>query len=181
MTDEEIMAGLARNDPKAFVAFEKKYKERIFAIARNVFNNNIVYETLEELYFEVLFNVWKVLFKGEKINKLFAFSAKVARNRSITRLNYEKKHQHDEITDDSLDGGNEPGDKLLEKELIKMIMEKINSLNPIDQKILSLYYNEELKFNEIAKILDTSTAAVGQRLRRALVKIRDTVEDQVDH
>ena len=181
MTDDEIMAGMAENDPKGFSAFERKFKERIYAVARRVFNYNISNETLEELFYEVLFIVWEKLSKGEKINKLSAFVAIVARNKSVDLLNYEKKHTHLEKEKEQKTGDPGPEDETIKNDLIKIIKDHIKLLDPVEQEIIRLRFNEELRFHEIAKKLSMNTPAVGQRLRRSLIKLRKMLEDKVDH
>ena len=178
MTDQEIMDGMANNDPKAFVAFERKYKERVFAVARKIFNFNIMPFTLEEIFYEVLLGVWLKLIKNEKIKELGAFVATIARNKSINKLNYQKKHQTLNQTEEILNGDPNPLDKIIQEEFLKILQKQIQRIDPIEQKILHLRFNEELKIHEIAQKLNLNTPAVGQRLRRTIVKIRNMTQNR---
>lgn len=66
MSDEEIIEGMVQNDPKAFRAFEEKYKERVFTITRINLSWQNVEQVANEIYYEILLAVW---FKSQKEKK----------------------------------------------------------------------------------------------------------------
>jgi len=56
----------------------------------------------------------------------------------------------------------EPDDLLEKNELKEKLVELIKGLNERDRNILSLYYYEELNYQEIAKLLNITVSRVSQ-------------------
>lgn len=63
-------------------------------------------------------------------------------------------------------------DDLEKHEFIEMLANKIDDLNEKEQMVVKLYYYEELKFKEIARILDVTESRVSQIHSSALGKLR---------
>ena len=59
-------------------------------------------------------------------------------------------------------GFDEPDDLLEKNELKERLVELIKVLNERDRNILSLYYYEELNYQEIAKLLNITVSRVSQ-------------------
>ncbi|HMX74420.1 MAG TPA: FliA/WhiG family RNA polymerase sigma factor [Anaerolineales bacterium] len=69
-----------------------------------------------------------------------------------------------------------PLDLLEEKDMAEDMAEAIKSLDEREQLVLSLYYNEELTFKEIGKVLDITESRVCQLHARALVSLKAMME-----
>lgn len=69
-----------------------------------------------------------------------------------------------------------PLDLLEEKDTAEEMAEAIKSLDEREQLVLSLYYNEELTFKEIGKVLDITESRVCQLHARALVSLKAMME-----
>ena len=64
-------------------------------------------------------------------------------------------------------------DVIVEKEEMKRIIaESIRELPEKEQKVLVLYYYEELTLKEIGKVLDVTEARVSQRHTKAIIRLR---------
>lgn len=63
-------------------------------------------------------------------------------------------------------------DDMQRDEFIEMLGQQIDSLSEKEQQVIKLYYYEELKFKEIAQILDVSESRISQIHSNALSKLR---------
>ena len=62
-------------------------------------------------------------------------------------------------------------------ELLKQLRQVINdNLTEQDQRVLHLHYEEEMTYQETAKVLGISSAAVNKHITRSLAKIRETLK-----
>jgi RNA polymerase sigma factor FliA len=66
----------------------------------------------------------------------------------------------------------DPSDALEEVSLIEEMGQAIQSLSEREQLILSLYYNEQLTFKEIGKVLDITESRVCQLHARAIMNLK---------
>lgn len=65
-----------------------------------------------------------------------------------------------------------PEDELIKKDLILEMANRIQNLSDKEQKIISLFYTDDLTFTEIAKVLDISIGRVSQLHKGALAKLK---------
>ena len=65
-----------------------------------------------------------------------------------------------------------PEENIEKQELVKMLSDAIESLTDKEQKVITLYYYEELTLKEIANILDVSESRVSQLHTRAIGKMK---------
>jgi len=66
----------------------------------------------------------------------------------------------------------DPLDVLEQKDMAQDMATAIKSLEEREQLVLSLYYNEELTFKEIGKVLDITESRVCQLHARAIVSLK---------
>ena len=97
-----------------------------------------------------------------------------------------------DILDDYLEQGSEGGmetftakfqqpEQALEKsEVKKMLVEALQTLTENEQKVITLYYYEELTLKEISMILEVSESRVSQLHTKALKKIKKQLGDSID-
>ena len=68
-----------------------------------------------------------------------------------------------------------PEESFEKKELAKALSDAMALLTDKEQKIITLYYFEDLTLKEISNVLDVSISRVSQLHTRALAKMRDTM------
>lgn len=121
----------------------------------------------------------------------------IARELGISRDEYEGWRSEAEFTnmislDDYLEQGTEgrmeslnsqfeqPENAIQKQELKEMLVEALQKLTENEQKVITLYYYEELTLKEISQILSVSESRVSQLHTKALQKIKDRLGDSVD-
>ena len=69
----------------------------------------------------------------------------------------------------------------MEKEELKeSLATAIEGLTEIEQKVIALYYYEELTLKEISQVLSVSESRVSQLHTKALTKLKDKLGDYMD-
>ena len=94
--------------------------------------------------------------------------------------------------DDYLEQGNEgrldafgsrfvgPEAAVEQEEMKKLLTEALMTLTEKEQRVVTLYYYEELTLKEISEVLEVSESRVSQLHTKALKKIKDRLGDSVD-
>lgn len=93
---------------------------------------------------------------------------------SFEELVYEKKAENLNLSfADGIDG---PEQAMAEKELQSVLAEEIGRLEEKERLVIALYYKEQLKIKEIAKVLGVSDSRVSQIHSGALRKLKKSLE-----
>jgi RNA polymerase sigma factor FliA len=81
--------------------------------------------------------------------------------------------QHESIPDDTQE---DPFDSASRSELKELIAERIQQLPPVQQKVLALYYFEDLRLREIAEAFGLTESRISQIHSQAILAIRSFIE-----
>ncbi|MDH7914157.1 RNA polymerase sigma factor [Winogradskyella sp. SYSU M77433] len=165
---------LRLQDPKskeaAFRELLQLYKERLYwHIRKIVISHDDADDVLQNTFIKVYRNIDK--FKGE--SKLFSWLYRIATNESITHLNKNtkrlkitnKEHQSNAINNLKADDYFE-GDEIQLK-----LQQAIATLPQKQQLVFNMKYFEDIKYKEMAEILDTSEGALKASYHIAVKKI----------
>lgn len=82
---------------------------------------------------------------------------------------------HEYLRDENQD---DPSDIVEEESLIGEMTDAIQNLSERERLILSLYYNDELTFKEIGKVLDLTESRVCQLHARAILNLKAMMTDE---
>jgi RNA polymerase sigma factor for flagellar operon FliA len=82
---------------------------------------------------------------------------------------------HESIPDDTQE---DPSDSAARSELKDLISQRILQLPPIQQKVLALYYFEDLRLREIAEAFGLTESRISQIHSQAILSIRSFIERQ---
>jgi RNA polymerase sigma factor for flagellar operon FliA len=82
---------------------------------------------------------------------------------------------HDSIADESQ---TDPSENASQTELKELIAQRIRQLPPIQQKVLALYYFEDLRLREIAEAFGLTESRISQIHSQAILAIRSFIERQ---
>lgn len=72
----------------------------------------------------------------------------------------------------SVNEDDQPEDHYLQEEFKQIMVEAINNLKDNEQKVISLYYMDELNMKEIAKVMNVSEPRISQIHANAIQKLR---------
>lgn len=169
--EQNLIEKARKGDKEAFGEIYFRLKDSIYGFSFRMTNeNSIAEEIMQEVFIFFIENSEK--FDSEK-GTLFSFLCGVARNKV---LNYLKKSgtrleannfESEDFENYANANGNSPLKNLLEKEFSAKIEEYVAELSPFQREVLLLREVEDLSYEEIALITETSAGVVKGRLHRA--------------
>ncbi|MBT8295053.1 MAG: RNA polymerase sigma factor [Gramella sp.] len=157
---------------EAFRELISTYKERLYWHIRNmVKNHDDTDDILQNTFVKIFRNIDQ--FKGD--SKLYSWMYRIATNESITFLNKKARRLHitsEELKDQIIN--NLESDVYFEGDEIKLKLQKaIAQLPEKQQLVFNMKYFEELKYREMAEILETSEGALKASYHIASKKIEE--------
>lgn len=177
MTNEETLILNLKNpltQERAFLELMGLYKERLYwHIRRIVLNHDDADDVLQNTFIKVYKNIDS--FKEE--SKLFSWIYRIATNESITFINKRAKENHLDIADLHDKMANDLyNDPLFEGDEIQLILQKaVATLPQKQQLVFKMKYFDEMKYQEISEILETSVGALKASYFHAVKKIEEII------
>ena len=174
-TSEEQLIEKLQNRSTSHEAFRELislYKERLYWHIRNIAkDHNDTDDILQNTFIKVFRNINQ--FKGE--SKLYSWMYRIATNESITFINKKARRlkiSSEELKDQILD--NLESDVYFDGAEIQLKLQKaIATLPQKQQQVFNMKYFEELKYREMAEILNTSEGALKASYHIAAKKIEE--------
>lgn len=177
MVNEEVLIQKLKNpltQERAFIELMGLYKERLYwHIRRIVLNHNDADDVLQNTFIKVYRNIDS--FKEE--SKLYSWMYRIATNESITFINKRAKENHLDITDfQQKMAKNLSHDPLFEGDEIQLVLQKaIATLPQKQQLVFKMKYYEEMRYTDMAEILETSVGALKASYFHAVKKIEEII------
>jgi RNA polymerase sigma-70 factor (ECF subfamily) len=180
--DKDILEDLQNPDRKesAFRELVEKYQERLYYHIRKIV---ILHEDADDVLQNTFVKVWQSLpgFRGD--SGLYTWLYRIATNEALSTLKQKKKRafapwvdvehrlgEHME-SDPWFDG--EEASQQLQKAILKL---------PEKQRIVfNMKYFDELKYEDMAAILDTSVGALKASYHHAVKKIEKSLKTGLNH
>lgn len=160
-------------------AFRQLFEFYAYGLSRFTFSILRNKELAEEAVSDVFFNIWIHRAKIEGIENFKAYLYTSARNTALNYLDKEKREKAILLEDIVVSMPiNEicPESELISKELKEVIGMAIEHLPERCKLIYSLAKIEQLKYKEIAQILDISVKTIDHQLTIAIKKIGDEIQ-----
>lgn len=176
--EKELVAQL--HDPKmasqAFDTLLKTYSQPVYWQIRKMVANH---DDANDLVQNVFIKAWKNLhnFRGDA--KLSTWLFKIAINESINFINKEKQRlQLGEDADESFLLNNIEADTYFDGDAVKAELLKAIAKLPEKQKLVfNMRYFDEMKYEEMSEILDTSVGALKASYHHAVKKITAAIQN----
>ncbi|EGV44060.1 RNA polymerase sigma factor [Bizionia argentinensis JUB59] len=171
-TETQLIANL-KSESKREVAFNElvaQYKERLYWHIRHmVKSHDDTDDVLQNTFIKVYRNIKN--FKGD--SKLFSWMYRIATNEAITFINNRAKQMqisNEEVQDLAI--ANLQADIYFEGEEIQIKLQRaIATLPEKQQLVFNMRYFQELKYKDMAEILDTSEGALKSSYHIASKKV----------
>ena len=173
MTDETLLIEQLKNvqtKEKAFRALITLYKERLYWHIRKIV---ISHDDTDDVLQNTFIKVFKNIDKFNQKSKLFSWMYRIATNESITFINKRAKQRSLDITDYQQElASTLASDDFFTGNEIQLILQKaIATLPQKQQLVFNMKYFDELKYNEMSEILETSVGALKASYFHAVKKI----------
>ena len=168
-----ILDLIAQNHPGSFEMLIEKYGNLVWSIGKKFLGNQ---SDLEDAVQEVMIAIWKSAdkFDPNKASEI-TFISMIARRRFIDYLRKITKHKSEDSMDDDNNNIHLYKESLLNEETdLALVTSAIEELDTDDQELLNLSVYQGYSHSEISEILNIPLGTVKTRIRRNLMKLKDT-------
>ena len=180
MTESEIIERSLQGDGSAFGILVQKYYGVVYGIAFHFLKN---FDDAQDITQDVFIEAFQKL---EKLKDHTRFSAWL-RGITVNLCKMQIRKHRETVPIDTLANESQilqnstltPAEEFEIKEIKNTVMKIINSLPEKDRLIVTLYYMDDLSYQEIASFLSLSVPVVKVRMFRAKRKLKE--ETQLVH
>ncbi len=178
MIDENQLVSLlknSKNQEKAFRNLISLYKERIYWHIRKIVLNH---EDTDDILQNTFIKVFKNIHSFNEESKLYTWIYRIATNEAITFINKKAKQRQVDLSElQTQMTHNLQQDELFNGEEIQYILQKaIITLPQKQQLVFNMKYFDEMKYQEMSEILDTSVGALKASYFHAVKKIEKYIK-----
>ena len=180
MTDETLLIEQLKNvqtKEKAFRELITLYKERLYWHIRKIV---ISHDDTDDVLQNTFIKIYQNIDKFNQDSKLFSWMYRIATNESITFINKRAKQRNVDITDYQQElASTLASDDFFTGDEIQLILQKaIATLPQKQQLVFNMKYFDELKYNEMSEILETSVGALKASYFHAVKKIEQYIKKE---
>lgn len=179
MTEETTLVAELKDTKTKEIAFRKlitQYKERLYwHIRKIVISHDDADDVLQNTFIKIFKNIDK--FKAE--SKLYSWMYRIASNEAITFINKRAKEKKVDIADyhQQLTSNLESDDWFSGSEIQLILQKAIATLPQKQQLVFNMKYFDDMKYNQISEILETSVGGLKASYHHAVKKIEAFVKN----
>lgn len=170
--DQEIIEQFRNEETRnyAFNLLVREYQKRLYWHIRKII---IDHDDTDDVLQNVFIKVWRNLENFKEESQLFTWMYRIATNESINFLNQKKKRAGIPLDDVSAFlANNLESDSYYKGDEIQTKLQKAILTLPDKQRIVfNMKYFDEMKYEEMSKILETSVGALKASYHHAVKKI----------
>ncbi|MGD1959946.1 MAG: RNA polymerase sigma factor [Fulvivirga sp.] len=182
MEDKELLEKLRNEETRnfAFNQLVRKYQERIYWHIRKMV---IDHDDADDIVQDVFVKVYKAIGKFREDAQLFTWIYRIATNECLTFLNKKKRRFFLPIGDVEAELNNKLATSSdLDGDQIQMKLQKALLKLPAKQRLVfNMKYYDEMKYEEISEITNTSVGALKASYHHAVKKIEDLLKMELNH
>jgi RNA polymerase sigma factor (sigma-70 family) len=174
VSDNELLVQFRSPDTKerAYTAIIKKYQEKLYWHIRRMV---VDHEDANDVLQNVLIRVWKGLENFREDSQLYTWLYRIATNECLTFLEQQKKKSTVSLSDveSGLSNKIKAEQNFDANKLEWKLQLAIQQLPEKQRVVFSLRYYEELPYEEMSRVLETSEGALKASYHHAVKKIED--------
>jgi RNA polymerase sigma-70 factor (ECF subfamily) len=174
-SDAELLIQFRQPQTKesAFTAIIKKYQEKLYwHIRRMVVDHDDANDVLQNVFIRV----WKGLENFREDSQLYTWLYRIATNESLTYLEQQKKKSSVSIDNEGSIASQLKADKDFDTNKIEWKLQLAMQELPEKQRLVfNLRYYDEMPYEEMSKVLETSEGALKASYHHAAKKIEDYI------
>jgi len=161
---------------KAFTSLIKKYQEKLYwHIRRMVVDHDDANDVLQNMFIKV----WNGLENFREDSQLYTWLYRIATNESLTFLEQQKKRTAVSLSDVESGLSNKiKADSNFDANRLEWKLQLAIQLLPEKQRLVfNLRYYDEMPYEEMSRVLDTSEGALKASYHHAAKKIEDYIKN----
>lgn len=176
ISDAELLAQFKDEATKerAFTGIINKYQERLYwHIRRMVVNHEDANDVLQNMFIKV----WRSLSNFREDSQLYTWLYRIATNESLTYIEQQKKRSSLSLSDDESTVSNKlVADKDYDGNKVQWKLQQAIATLPDKQRaVFNLRYFDEMSYEEMSRVLETSEGALKASYHHAVKKIEDYI------
>lgn len=172
ISDEEILNLFKQADTreKGFSLLVRKYQEKLYWHIRRLV---IDHEDANDVCQNMFIKVWSNLDKFKENSKLYTWLYRIATNESLTFMSQKKRNNTVQIETDDYDLSEQlSADPYFEGDTLQIKLQNAIAALPEKQRVVFLMrYYDEVKYEDMSEVLDTSVGALKASYHHAAKKI----------
>lgn len=159
-SDTQIINSVREGDTDAFGELVRKYEDFVFTLILGLVHSE---DTAKDVAQEVFLRAYRGIRRFELKSSFKTWLYRIAHNTAISHLNREKAKTRIDINQ-----ATEPVFDTRGRQSLRLTLEKlIRLLKPDHRSVIILHYYDDLKYEEIAEVMDCPIGTVKIRLYRA--------------
>ncbi len=160
----------------AFQTLVKKYKERMYWHIRKIVMDH---DDADDILQNTFIKVWRSIDKFREESSLYTWLYRIATNESLTFINSNKRRSIVPMNDTSeFLMNNLESDEYFDGDEIQLRLQEAILKLPEKQRIVfNLKYFEEMKYEDMAQVLDTSVGALKASFHHATKKVEEYLKN----
>lgn len=184
IADEELARQAALGDARAFEDLVERHQRYVFNLCLRIMGN---YDLAAEMAQEVFLRAWRSIgsFRGDARFTTWLYT--VAHNLCLNRLDGVQRDAYHRVSEDDAaeelgrlhSKEEDPAVAYDKKELKGSMHRLIEQLPPRYRAVITLFYLQELSYQEIAEVTGLPIGTVKTHLFRAKEMLRRAMEDEV--
>lgn len=176
--DRELLQQFRQPDTKerAFTSIIKKYQEKLYwHVRRMVVDHDDANDVLQNVFIKV----WNGLENFREDSQLYTWLYRIATNESLTFLEQQKKKSAISLSDVETGLANKvTADKNFDANRLEWKLQLAIQQLPEKQKLVfNLRYYDEMPYEEMSKVLETSEGALKASYHHAVKKIEEFIKN----
>ncbi|MEO5500319.1 MAG: sigma-70 family RNA polymerase sigma factor [Ginsengibacter sp.] len=174
--DQTLLNNFKNPDSKeqAFTSIIKKYQEKLYWHVRRMV---VDHEDSNDILQNMFIKVWKGLENFREDSQLYTWLYRIATNESLTFLSQQKKRHATSLSDDENGLSNKlKSDTHFDANKLEWKLQLgIQSLPEKQRLVFNLRYYDEMPYEQMSRVLETSEGALKASYHHAAKKIEDYI------
>lgn len=178
LDDQELLRQFRQAETKerAFTAIIKKYQEKLYwHIRRMVVTHDDANDVLQNMFIKV----WNALDNFREDSQLYTWLYRIATNESLTFLQQQKKRSAVSLGDVESGLSNKvKSDEGFDANRLEWKLQvAIQTLPEKQRAVFNLRYYDEMPYEEMSRVLDTSEGALKASYHHAVKKVSEYIKN----
>jgi RNA polymerase sigma-70 factor (ECF subfamily) len=174
ISDSELLEQFRNPDTKerAYTTIIKKYQEKLYWHIRRMV---VEHEDANDVLQNVLIRIWNGLEKFREDSQLYTWLYRIATNECLTYLEQQKKRSSVSLSDVESGLSNKiRADKHFDGNKVEWKLQLAIQQLPDKQRVVfGLRYYDEMPYEEMSRVLETSEGALKASYHHAVKKVED--------
>ncbi len=176
LTDVEIIESVKKGNAADYSVLIDRYKNKAFSMLKRMLKNDF---EAEEVLMDCFLKAYNNLSTFKNESKFSTWFYRIVYNTALTKLSSIKRKIETEMS--SIDDlyylkSDYNADTLVNEDISVLVKKIVNQLPPKNAAVITMFYLEEMKTEEISEVLEISVVNVKVILHRSRNLLREIIE-----